>query len=662
MSSSQAKPTIIGLYGISGAGKSYHLDLLKTTTTLAKEGFIFYDGSALIASVVPAGLDAFKGLSHDDQTLYRKQALEQLKVECTEHQKTAVVSGHYIFWDDETREGERVGIEEDWETYTHIIYLNADAGVVAERRKKDSRWRRKTSVAHLGKWRDTERAELRDICLEKKILFTTVFDDAPPKETRTADKLEMILRDFQQHSEEHNISIIEKAIDATTAGQDKLETMLVLDADRTLAPHDTGAMFWEADIWGISTKDPLKTLFKRQGYSYASFRQASLLYEEAADGFDVRCNRLAEHVKMYTDMIALLKDVEMNPHIGAVVVTCGLRRVWEEVLATNKLSHIKVIGGGRLADEYVITGSIKGHIIDKLHEKKLRVLAFGDSPLDLEMLQKADDAYVVVGDRETRSRTMDAELSKAIENGLRAQQIVFSHKVDPRLDVESLPKLELGAEELKFIFKRQENFVHATLKNATKLLMTPTRDAANRGHDLRKAHENVGYYLATEFLSEIIGIETYPVKHVQGFPTDGYRFRHEKHTLIVPLMRGGEPMAFGVSKALKTAGFAHAKHFSDIDAGNLKGKRAIILVDSVINTGGSIVEFMEPLREKYPGVQVIVVAGVVQADATKVGKFAAMLKSDKNLYVVALRESDNKYKGRGGTDTGHRLFNTTNLD
>jgi uracil phosphoribosyltransferase len=186
-----------------------------------------------------------------------------------------------------------------------------------------------------------------------------------------------------------------------------------------------------------------------------------------------------------------------------------------------------------------------------------------------------------------------------------------------------------------------------------------------------KAHERVGFYLATEYLSEIIGLEEVEIQHVQDKPTDGYRFRHEMATLIIPMMRGGEPLAFGVSEAMPAAGFAHAKEFSDVNSKNFEGKRTIILVDSVINTGSSIVKFMKPLREQYPNVRVIVVAGVVQADAVVIqavtghkvnNKLAELMRDDPEFFLVALRKSENSYKGKGETDTGHRLFNTTKLD
>jgi uracil phosphoribosyltransferase len=267
---------------------------------------------------------------------------------------------------------------------------------------------------------------------------------------------------------------------------------------------------------------------------------------------------------------------------------------------------------------------------------------------------------------------MDQVLSKAIHvQGLSALQIVFPPSAEHRLDLDTLPKPTLDSAELDSIFRRRSTnrFVHASDKNSAKLLMTPTRDAANRSHVLREAHRRVGYYLAMEYLSKVVGLEAVEIQHVQNRPTDGYRFRYEKATLIIPTMRGGEPLAFGVNEAMPEAGFAHAKEFDNVDPKNFEGKRTVILVDSVVNTGGSIVELIKPLRKKYPHVRVIVVAGVVQAKAVVLqsepgadNRFAKIMRDDREIYVVGLRKSENKFKGNGVTDTGHRLFNTTKLD
>lgn len=51
--------------------------------------------------------------------------------------------------------------------------------------------------------------------------------------------------------------------------------MLVIDGDKTLAPFDTGNMFWNMLDGKDSTM--LKTLFdSKLGYSYEAFQQAVL--------------------------------------------------------------------------------------------------------------------------------------------------------------------------------------------------------------------------------------------------------------------------------------------------------------------------------------------------------------------------------------------------
>jgi hypothetical protein len=145
------------------------------------------------------------------------------------------------------------------------------------------------------------------------------------------------------------------------------------------------------------------------------------------------------------------------------------------------------------------------------------------------MLEKADQAYVVVGDTAFRSKSMDAALKSAIAKGLDAHQIVLSASESPRLDPIRLPRYKLNNASLDLLFEHP--FIHATNSNARKLLQTPTRDAAFAGHDLRKAHEQVRYYLAVEFLSELLGVEEYAIRHTKDGMTDGLPLpARERHT------------------------------------------------------------------------------------------------------------------------------------
>ena len=115
------------------------------------------------------------------------------------------------------------------------------------------------------------------------------------------------------------------------------------------------------------------------------------------------------------------------------------------------------------------------------------------------MLHEANQAIVVVGDEQIRSKTTDTPLTNAIDfDGLRAYQVVLPSNALPRLNLTKLPLIKLTEPEfVKSLLGGR--YTHdglqvlcATEKNAAKLLATPTRDAAVAGPDLREAHRRVG--------------------------------------------------------------------------------------------------------------------------------------------------------------------------
>lgn len=670
-STSNDKGVVVGLYGVPGSGKTFLLNQLKQE--LGQEQFAFYEGSKMIATVVPGGLDAFQKLEEQEKVHWRQLAIDTVGKECADSGQVAVVAGHFMFWPEEDEAGRPVYTRNDLNTFTHILYLDVPAEVVAQRCLYDTeRSRPSMSDTHLRKWQQAEKTQLRRLCRHHSLLFSLV-SPHPTLLTRVLT----LLRDFQRHTEKNNLSLAQSRLDeALVAGQGQLETMLVMDADRTLAAEDTGALFWKRVSSSRRSGDeecPLKTLFSSPlGYSYTAFRQAALLYEETADDreFDALCQDVASAVTIHPEFVSLLQLVAEQKHVGAVVVTCGLSRVWEKVLEREGLSKtVKVIGGGRIADNLVVTAAVKAALVARLRDThQMYVWAFGDSLLDLDMLSEADQAIVVVGEEQKRSKTMDAALMNAIDNdGLRARQVLLPSNVSPRLDTTKLPLIQLTEHGFfnAILHRRSRHagnqVLHATDRNAAKLLMTPTRDATVAGPVLREAHRRVGWYLATEFLVDVIGIEEYPIPHVQGHHTSGYRLLHEQKTSIVALMRGGEAMALGVNDAFPLAMFIHARRPDDIMLHHLQGQLTVVLVDSVVNSGKTVVDFLQHVRNLNATIHIVVVAGVAQAQSISGGSLAGALARHSNLSIVALRLSDNKFTGKGTTDTGNRLFNTTHL-
>ena len=711
LAASDHKAIVVGLYGVPGSGKTFLLNQLEQE--LGQTHFAFYEGSRTIANVVPGGIEAFQSMEEQEKAHWRRRAIDAIGKNCADSGQVAVVAGsyfpgplflcpcrsgvpkhflgasvfsakrniltqgittgHFMFWPEGQEAGRPVYTQNDLKMFTHILYLDFPAEMVVRRCLDDTnRTRPSASAGHLRKWQQEEKTQLRDLCRGHDILFLPV----SPSPT-LPNKISTLLHDFRYHNEKYNLSKAESSLDdSVVASPGQLKTVLVIDADRTLAAEDTGALFWKrvSKMWPSQYEaSTLNTLFSSAlGHTYTAFRQAVLLYEETANDqeFDDLCQDVASAVTMHPEFVSLLQLVAEQNHVGALVVTCGLRRVWDKVLEREGLSKkVKVIGGGRVADGFVVSPTVKGTLVARLRDfHHIRVWAFGDSPLDMDMLGKADEAIIVVGEEQTRSKTMDALLTEAIDNdGFRAHQALLPSNASPRLDISKLPLIKLT--EPAFVeallsgsyTKSGPQVLCATNENAAKLLATRMRDAAVAGPDLREVHRRVGWYLANEFLTGVVGLEKCPIRHVLGNQTRGYQLSHEQQTTIVALMRGGEPMAFGVNDAFPLAMFVHARDADDIKLHHLQGQLTVILVDSVVNTGKTVVEFVQHVRKLHATIRIVVVAGVVQAQCLAGAGLKQTLAHHANLHLITLRTSDTKFTGSGTTDTGNRLFNTTHL-
>ncbi|KAI1079196.1 uracil phosphoribosyltransferase-domain-containing protein [Whalleya microplaca] len=673
---SQKKAAVIGLYGIPGCGKSILLKQLKQE--LGQEHFEFYEGSKVIAAVIPGGLPAFQELDESQRSHWRGAAIDKIGKEASDSGRTAIVAGHIMFWSNEEKITITAYTENDLRIYTDIFYLVVPAEIIAQRCHADKeRTRPHVSIKHLQQWQNAEKSLLVDICHQNNISLSLCYP-CPSLLNEIATRLRVI----HDYPEEENLALAKHQIDKKLlAHNNLLETIIVLDGDGTLAAADTGALFWKMlnDEQKLSDPFPLKTLFSSPlGYSYEAFRQAASLYGGAVDKqeFEPHCERVASAVTMHPELVSLIRGAQYHEHISVVVITCGLQLIWEKILNKNGLSKVQVIGAGRIADGLIITPTVKAVLVRHLREiYRLYVWAFGDSPLDLPMLKEADQAVVIVGHESTRSRSMEPDLSNAIDNdNLRARQVLLPSTVSHRLDPTRLPEVRLR--DSKFIASIMGRriprltpnipglrVIHATEKSAAKMLMTPTRDARNAGPVLREAHHRIGWYLATEYLTDVVGLEEYSMPHVEGNQTTGFRLCEEKRLLIVALMRAGEALAFGINEAFPLAKFLHGFHPEDIETEghHLTHIHTVVLVDAVINSGKTLSKFVHHIRNLDANIPIVVVAGVVQANAISGGEYSRVFTNCKNLTIVALRFSENQFTGRGGTDTGNRLFNTTDL-
>lgn len=145
-------------------------------------------------------------------------------------------------------------------------------------------------------------------------------------------------------------------------------------------------------------------------------------------------------------------------------------------------------------------------------------------------------------------------------------------------------------------------------------------------------------------------LEEVEIEHVAGRTLD-VRVVPGAEPVVVGMLRSGLFLAEGMREALHDAALVLHRNDADLDEANLAG-RVVAIVDAVINTGRSLRSVLAMIVAKRP--RKIVVAALVGFRPT----LDALAAEFPEIDFVVGRASERSYVGRGGTDTGARLFGT----
>jgi adenylate kinase len=243
---------VIGLYGISGAGKSYCLALLRKE----RPEWRCIDGSQVMEGVLRDrgydGIESFKGLAKDDATTVRQEALRRIQA----FAGVTVVAGHGSFPKRSdsmtTLEFDDVFTKEDGETYNAILYLDVDADAVYKHRSDDSsRIRPAYDTACLERWICHEEELLKNKCKEHGILFELV---------RPVDVVKCIVERVVHPWVESVLQRSKAALEQAVARVPAADVYLMIDGDRTFTPADTGRAFLMQPVPRTVGRAPLPAL------------------------------------------------------------------------------------------------------------------------------------------------------------------------------------------------------------------------------------------------------------------------------------------------------------------------------------------------------------------------------------------------------------------
>ncbi len=163
-------------------------------------------------------------------------------------------------------------------------------------------------------------------------------------------------------------------------------SVLLLDADRTLSPVDTGRV-----VGGIlGQNDAVRAVFETQGYTCTAFERVAELWSRIpADRYLEAVEQAASTVTLHTIWPQLFSQLPTSTSI--VVATAGIPQVWRRVLERHGLANVRVWGGCHAAlDDYVLSPLGKAALVRAYQARGSRVVAAGDSEVDLPMLRAAD--------------------------------------------------------------------------------------------------------------------------------------------------------------------------------------------------------------------------------------------------------------------------------
>ena len=282
------------------------------------------------------------------------------------------------------------------------------------------------------------------------------------------------------------------------------------------------------------------------------------------------------------------------------------KRIYNDILTKNyfiissgigalweRLSEI--LGLKNVIANTQISADTKYFIVMLLQEDGYTVTAYGDSKSDLYMLKQADKAYLYIGERISRSLT------------------------------------ESDTSGIKLIYDKAPYILEKVRPDIAEYISTCRSNSGINGARLANAHFTLGQALGQ--------------KIKEFLPSD--------NTAILVLEHGGR--FFGDGLYTTFGGTFYSYNSKEAEVPSIHQDN-VIITDSVINTGRSILNTIDKLKQLTPNIDIFIAANVVQ-------KKALELLQDYKLFTVRTSENyfvgsrQTEQKNGKGPDTADRLFN-----
>lgn len=531
----------IALYGLPCSGK---------TTLLNVVNIPVIHGSTELSRLSDG---RFSELPEGEKTQIRIQYAEEL----SKRQGSFISDGHYSFYRDV------VFTEADSELYDVFIYLYCSPKVISERLKKSEKNTRFSALSteNINKWQNFEIEELRQECHTRNKDFYVINNVS---ETEFQSFISDILDGFSSRN-------LAKKIVCQIQGLFPDPCPLVIcDGDKTVIREDT---------FQLCSNGYVTHVF--DGSFYTSFQAMRFNYE--TEGMPLQYDKL-NTIRLNEQIFDKISDKNY------IILSSGINRLWRHLTVKLGLKNV-------IADS-LISADTKYFVVKILREIGYYVTAYGDSKNDLYMLKEANEGFLYIGER----------ISRSLYN----------------TDVSGV------------------NFIY----DKKMIVLNEERDDLNEDIAICKSSSGInGARLATSHfrLGQLLG------EYMA-------RFIPSQNTAVLELERGGRFFGDGVYTSFGGIFYSYDSKQDKLPEIN---SNIVVIVDSVINTGTSVLKIIDKIRSRNSKTEIFLAANVVQRNT---------LLALSEYKIFTIRVSDNSYigkrqdfqNGNTGPDTADRLFNYIN--
>ncbi len=369
---------IIGLYGISGVGKTSLCKEIERISPLFK----LIDSSVFMDKIIPGGIEMFKKMSPPDKYRYREMVIREIDRRYRGETFHTIIAGHYCFLKSDGSY-EVAWTNADSEVYDMFFCIRSEVAVLQKQRSCDNSKNRKCfSNDELEKWQENEIKGLAFECSKRGTPFLTL----------TSGELGLRVMGFFKHFSGNYISEVCKELLFNES-----KTFAVYDCDGTLYPGDCLDFAKSHDD---IDRNKVSSIFQRSDkYCFESFFEVAKYYSTIRDkDMNSFLDRCVQNISIHP---IILKTLHENAKDKTVVwITSGFREIWEQVASRYGLTP-RVVGGNNLVHSATIVSNQEKELFVKtLKSASAEVTVYGDSMVDAEMLALADNPYVVVSRKE----------------------------------------------------------------------------------------------------------------------------------------------------------------------------------------------------------------------------------------------------------------------